>query len=273
MAEEGPQKPGIEIINQSDTVNRLNRLINEAQRKLLLVSPYVSLDKLRTLVRHLHNALGRGVKVQLIIRAKDVSTGNSDPLASEAIQGLCEKGMELCLLKDLHAKIYLSERNALLTSLNLLESSFNNSIEVGAWLTARTPEYAMVESFIRDEIQPTSEKVAAVPKPAVLPPISEPVPAKRRSQARRTTSREDSPPPMDFELEGLDEEEGACIRCAASIGFNQDRPLCKDCFTVWKRYGDPNHPEKHCHSCGDRADTSLAKPLCRDCFQESRNAF
>lgn len=271
MAEAGPEKPGIEITNQYETVSQLYRLVSEAQRHLFLVSPYVSLDKLRTLVRHLQAALARGVKVKLVIRDKDVSTGNSDALASESIRPLRDAGMEIFVLKDLHAKIYLSEKNALLTSLNLLESSFNNSIEVGTWLTAGTPEYERLVGFLRKEIHPTAVKVTALPEPAVLAvaPTSSPA---RKSPARRQTAREDSPPSMDFAFEDSDDEEGSCIRCAESIDFEPERPLCKDCYAVWKRYGDPEYPEEYCHACGDESATSMAKPLCRDCYRNNRNA-
>ncbi len=43
------------------------------------------------------------------------------------LYGLTAPGLKLYVLRDLHAKVYISEKHALVTALNLLESSFNNS--------------------------------------------------------------------------------------------------------------------------------------------------
>lgn len=267
-------KTGIEIINQTETVNRLHRLISDAERYIYLVSPYVSLDKLRALVRHVQGALSRRVKVKLVIREKDFSTGNTDVLASESLPSLLEGGLELFTVKDLHAKIYLSEKNALLTSLNLLETSFNNSIEVGTWLTAGTPEYAMLVRFLGQEIKPSLVKVPAQPgarRPAVA--------AEKRPTSRTGTKAKggaDSDGGLLKKVEAvlraavdvLPASGGFCIRCGESVDYEPGRPLCRDDFQVWKRYEDPTYPENYCHSCGEPSATSLAKPLCLDCFRD-----
>lgn len=273
LSDAPPQKTDLALLNQNETVTRLYQLINEAERHIFLVSPYVTFDKLRTLVRHLQGALTRKVKVKLVIREKDASTGGSDVLGGEAVRALRDAGMEVRVLKDLHAKIYLSEKNALLTSLNLLDSSFNNSIEIGAWLTAGTAEYRMVVEFLRDEIQPTSVLVKALPAPAVLAP---PKPATAESvlgPARKAAGNSRTALPFD-DGSALFEDDldscGHCIRCGGSLEFNPEKPLCPDCYAVWKRYGDPDYAEAFCHSCGDKAETSMAKPLCYPCYQEQR---
>lgn len=270
MAEVVPEKPRISILNQSETQAHLYRLINEAERYIFLISPYVRFDKLRTLVRHVQGALTKGVKVKLVVREKDFSTGNDDVLTSDSLPPLRQAGLEVLVLKDLHAKIYLSEKFALLTSLNLLESSFNNSIEIGTWIPAGTPEYEAVAAFLRTEVQPTASKVTALPSPPVLAP-----PPKRREAKPNGREREESAPSGSFTLtfyeedagEGEDSsDEGHCIRCGDDLGFNLDKPLCRDCYGVWKQYRDEDYPEKFCHSCGESRKTTMAKPVCRPCF-------
>ncbi len=260
MTDVRTEQPRIEILNHSKTVARLIQLIQDAEKHLVLVSPYVSIDKLRALVRELQGALERKVHVQLVLREKDVSTGQSDPLASDALRMLHTSGMEVRLLKDLHAKVYLSEKNALLTSLNLLESSINNSIEVSAWLTAGTPEYRQLVEVLRTGVHPTSVKVETLPPMASANRDQRPLPAVEREGRRRTRAERNVVPV-------LNDEEGHCIRCGNDIDFDTDKPLCTDCFGVWRRYGDPDYTEEYCHACGEEGDTSVAKPLCYDCFR------
>jgi hypothetical protein len=266
-------KTGIEIINQNETVSRLYRLISEAERYLYLVSPYVSLDKLRSLVRHVQGALSRGVKVKLVVRQKDFSTGNNDVLASESLPALRDAGLEVFVVKDLHAKIYLSEKNALMTSLNLLETSFNNSIEVGTWLRAGTPEYEMLVRFLGQEIKPSLEKV--IEQPAVGRPAS--AAAKKPPSRARTQEQGNSDGDggllkkvgavLRAAVEFLPSR-GFCIRCGESVDYEPGRPLCREDYLVWKRYEDPTYRESYCHSCGEPSGTSVAKPLCLDCFRD-----
>ena len=45
-----------------------------------------------------------------------------------------------------------------------------------------------------------------------------------------------------------------------------DAPYCLDCYKVWAQYEDPDYPEKYCHTCGNRASTSMAKPECNSCY-------
>ena len=267
MAEAAPEKSRIAILNQSDTQAHLYRLINEAERYIVLISPYVRFDKLRTLVRHVHGALNKGVKVKLVVREKDFSTGNDDVLTSASLPPLRQLGLEVLVLKDLHAKIYLSEKYVLLTSLNLLETSFNNSIEIGTWIPAGTPEYDAVAAFVKTEISPTANKVTGLAAPPVLapPPKAKEPSAPRRAKVEAAPwDSEEPPPPGDEDMP----DEGHCIRCGDDLDFNMDKPLCRDCYGMWKRYGDEDYPEKYCHACGDSRKTTVAKPLCRPCFKD-----
>ncbi|WP_158625098.1 phospholipase D-like domain-containing protein [Corallococcus terminator] len=267
MAEAGPRQARIAILNPSDIQTHLFRLIDEAERRIVLVSPYVRIDKLRNLVRYIQSALKRKVQVSLFVRVKDFSTGNEDVMASEALAQLRQDGLDVQELKDLHAKIYFSEKHALITSLNLLESSFNNSIEIGTWLLAGTPEYEAVATFLKREIEPTATKVAAPAiSPAPSPPTqpSEPIAPKRPPRAAST--RESRPPPKSDDIVIF--EGGHCIRCGDELDFNMDRPLCRDCHGVWKQYGAKDYPEKFCHGCGAPKKTSVARPLCSPCFKE-----
>ncbi|AFE04692.1 hypothetical protein COCOR_02514 [Corallococcus coralloides DSM 2259] len=255
-----PEKQRIAIIGSSETQTNLSRLITEAEQRLLLVSPYVQFDKLRKLVREVQGALAKGVSVTLVLREKDFSTGKKDPLDSDALTQLRQANMKVLLVKDLHAKVYISEKNALLTSLNLLESSINNSIEIGTWIPSGTAEYAAVEAFLKSEILPTAQVVPSLSAPAAKTP--EP-PAPKR-EPRAAPAREARVPRQVAVPDAF--ATGHCIRCRDGLEFNMDRPLCRGCFSSWKKYEDKNYAEKYCHGCGEPKKTSMAKPLCHPCF-------
>lgn len=269
MAEAGPGQARIAILNPSDIQTHLFRLINEAERRIVLVSPYVRFDKLRTLVRHIQGALKRPVKVSLFVREKDFSTGKEDVLASEALSQLRQDGLEVQELKDLHAKIYISEKHALLTSLNLLESSFNNSIEIGTWIPAGTAEYEAVTTFLKREIESSATKVIALATSPVSVPVlpTKPPESSAPKRTQRTASTRETRAPKQSE-DVIIFDEGHCIRCGENLDFNMARPLCRDCHGIWKQYGAKDYPEKFCHGCGEPKRTSVAKPLCSACFKE-----
>lgn len=249
----------MEILNQSGTRERLESLINQAEKYIILVSPYVTLDKLRSLVRPLQVALANDVQVKLVFRKRDVSSGGNDVLASETIGQLREAGMELRVLKDLHAKIYLSEKGAILTSLNLLESSFNNSIEIGTWFAASNPAYQKVVEFLKREIHPTSELISSLPEPEA--------PATKKQRRKRESVKAELPS-REAANEGS-ENDGSCIGCATGIEFNPERPLCSDCYKAWKKNKDPEWQGEFCQLCGtDSEKISFSKPLCRDCYKD-----
>ncbi len=151
---EGTQAvPKLEVLSQPETLLRLSRLIDEATKRVRLVSPYTSLDRLRNITRSIRAALKRGVSVSLVVREPDKSTRHSQETAV-AIQELVDSGLKLFSVKDLHAKIYASESYAILTSLNLLESSFNNSIEIGMCVPCEKEEYGQILAFFSEELEP-----------------------------------------------------------------------------------------------------------------------
>lgn len=230
----------LEVLGKIDTVRRLHGLIDEAQKHVTLISPYVSIEKLRDIERKIRQALDREVAVTLVIREGDESTRGPSQQGVELLVSLMQAGMRLFVVRDLHAKLYYSERHALITSLNLIESSFNNSIEVGICVSAGRAEYVKISDFIESEITPHRKEVPF--KPATEP--------RRRSAT----------PVPRYATQGF------CIRCRDAIGFNPERPYCDSDFNVWRRYSDPTYEDNHCHHCGMDFAASKNKPLCRKCY-------
>ncbi len=123
-----PAPAATEVFPETEDISHaVNVLLREATDEVWLVSPYVSLDKLAGLQRTISETLERGVGVHLFIREDGVKTQQ----VAETAASLVDLGLDLRCVPNLHAKVYLSDQAAIVTSLNLLASSVNNSIEVG----------------------------------------------------------------------------------------------------------------------------------------------
>lgn len=220
------------------------QLIDQAQRSLVLISPYF--QPWDSLIRALERATLRGVAIVVIAR------GGPDKARQE--QGVAQLRGRLAMVgyvERLHAKVYLSEHEALVTSMNLLGTSALDSEEIAVYLRQRDePDpFGKVKVFcdrmiaqaeqdrLRSRVNPAAEEGRATK------PDREP----RRPRRAR----------------------GSCIRCAEAVPLNLDKPLCGDCYSSWAQYENYEYPEKYCHACGDANKTTMAKPLCRPCFQQA----
>jgi len=261
----------VEVLDQGKIRERIEALPREAEKYVVLVSPYLAMDKLRTLTRDIRQALKRGVKIRIVFREKDNST-SGDPLASAEIRSLMTDGLELYMVKDLHAKIYMSDKGVLLTSMNLLESSFNNSIEIGTWVDRSHPAFSEAVKYLQIHLRQNWSQVDELPAPVITQKKPKKGPSENAdlssifddeddAKGKRGEKRSHAP---------VDGTAAFCIRCHDELALDPEKPLCRDCYAVWKRHEDTTYREKYCHRCGEPEKTSLAKPLCRDCWSAMR---
>lgn len=94
-------------------------LIRDAKKSLHLVSPYNKHPQ--QLQECLTEAIDRGVRVTMLYR--------DEKGQREGVAYLESEGAKVLPVKWLHSKIYMNESTALASSMNLLDSSFNNSSE------------------------------------------------------------------------------------------------------------------------------------------------
>lgn len=218
----------------------LQQIINQAQDTLILISPYLKINE------RLRQSLDDKDRMKIDIR---VIYGKNE-LQPDQINWLRSlKFVRTSFCENLHAKCYLNEREAIITSMNLYEFSQVNNQEMGIYLTkADDPQlydeiYTEARRLIRisEEIRVSIEKVVA---PADKPP----------SKEAATTNG----------------EKGFCIRCKKEIAFNPSAPYCLDCYKVWKKYENPAYQEKYCHMCGKENASTLNKPVCYDCYKQNK---
>ena len=251
----------IEISTDDQITTRVLDILRNAKKHVTLVSPY---NKFWMHIKNaIRSAVGSGVRVDFIFRSDQ---------RNEDIDWLEREGVKVHAVENLHAKIYLNESSVLVTSMNLLESSSKNSMEICISVNdqeAQKEVRGYVSSLKR--IAQTAEKGKKV----------SPRPATSRAKTRKNQTVSKSPSKYkagaakpsfgglqkDF-VAAVTNGVGRCIRCDRSIPLDPGRPLCGDCFDTWSQYGDPDYEEDYCHRCGADWDTSYAKPLCRPCYDQ-----
>jgi hypothetical protein len=186
----------------------------------------------------------RRVKITLIVRG-----GRKEKQHGLVVSELGIAEAEVHYLPWLHAKLYLSDTEAIATSMNLTQNKEYNKGEVAVCVQrSRDPDgYRQLESAFQHFLEKAEshERDRAAKAPAG---------AKRASRSA---------------VQAPLAQEGHCIRCAVELALNPEKPLCSSCHLQWKVYKNPDYREKFCHGCGKEKNTTLAKPLCRSCFAGS----
>lgn len=128
----------------------LKKLINNSNDKLYLISPYLQLNnQLKLSLEDRHK-----FSIDIIIIYGKVSDINPDD--SAWLQSM--PGIKLLFHKDLHAKCYFNEKEAIITSMNLYMFSQQNNVEMGIYISKEKDEelYKQVATEV-DRIKRGSE--------------------------------------------------------------------------------------------------------------------
>ena len=230
---------GIQVLFPNEIALRVRDLVSASQDFLIVVTPYFR--PWAQMQSEIERAAKREVLVRLIVREDEV------PKLADVLAPCFTSGVRVLSRTRLHAKLYINESAAILTSMNLIESSANDSWEAGIQVTrAGAPE------SYRRLLRQADDLIEA----------SEELPSPKRER-KATTAKVLAGPPRTS---------GACVRCGSRIKFDPEKPLCSECYPSWKRYGNAEYAEKHCHSCATPHATSVAKPLCRPCWATASKA-
>ena len=225
-------------------VYHLDKIIEEAARELILISPYIKADNE---TKDLLKNKTRGTTVQVVYGKKELK-----PSEKSFFDSL---GIVTFFLENLHAKCYLNENEALLTSMNLHKFSQEHNDEMGI-LVSRHDDAELYEAIHRQAMRWITASIEVGPS--------------NKGQTNPSATRVRNKPSR---IPSKKPREGYCIRCGDVVVANPEQPYCERCYAVWKRYKNPSYNEKHCHICGRKHGATLVKPLCSTCYTKHKDTF
>ncbi len=219
----------------------LQQLIDNANEKLILISPYLKLNE--RLKQSLEDKDRMKIDVRLIYGKSELQPAENNWLKSL-------QSIRTSFCQNLHAKCYLSENEAIITSMNLYDFSQINNNEMGVYIDKTEDEQLYTDVYteamrlvrISDEIKVS---VAKVPKD-------------NQESTKKT-------------IKPVSSVSGFCIRCGEKMKLNPMAPYCSKCYNSWKKYKNEEHEEKYCHICRKPNKSSLLKPSCYKCYTANKN--
>lgn len=133
----------MKFIKPSEISSKIMSLIEETDEYIILVSPYVKISKWYKLLKKIDGLKSRNIPYSFFIRAGDDNFNS--------VLELEDLRYTFSQIPNLHAKLYLNEKQAIVTSLNLLLSSEINSIELG-YITDSKEEHAELVEFCKRQL-------------------------------------------------------------------------------------------------------------------------
>jgi hypothetical protein len=289
------------FITGKDLSDAVYDIIWNAQKTLLIVSPFIKLDSYFREIfdNHIHNP-----KIHILI----VFGKNENQLSkslSESDFDYFKKFINISIVykKNLHAKYYANESNGVITSMNLYDYSFKNNIEYGvfyeknlldnlkksAYDSAWETSILMAESgeaiFIKRPVYQKKFLSTILGKnyvqSSILHDTTERFYSKLTTeQSNRTkylkdfdheiilgsTSKEKNRPERVSVTKIKEEEKvemGYCIRTGVQIPFNVKMPYSTESYIIWKQFNNLNYQEYYCHKTGKKSfgKTSMKNPI------------
>ena len=124
-------KMGTKVLQKYQISSYLLEMIEKSENKLTLISPYVS--PWGHLLQTIDTAIIRGVEVELFYRINVNGKQDSDYYLEEPIEKLEKLGVVVYGVENLHTKLYLSDKSAIMSSMNLYEYSSRSNEEIGIY--------------------------------------------------------------------------------------------------------------------------------------------
>ena len=232
------------FLNTSGVTYYLEEMMKATTDRLILISPYLQFNE--RIKEHLQNLAIQKKDIRIIFRENKLGLEESNWLGDQI-------GIRTSLCKNLHAKCYLNEKEAIITSMNLYEFSQQNNNEMGIYIS-KQEDPALFEDTLKEagrlltissEIRVTVQKVK-----------TQEVPDKKPVEAKRASGR----------------RSGYCIRTGVEIPFNVERPFSAKAYESWSKYGDEQYPEKFCHFSGEPStgETCFSRPILRKNWNKAK---
>lgn len=217
------------FLENQNCAEEIHKIIENANSELIIVTPFIDLGP--RMKGSFNVTRGKNVNIKLITRWKKKLAAKDE----KELEFFRDLGAEILFVERLHSKLFLNEKDAVLSSMNLLDGSAHHSQEIGIFtndtgLIASFREYA--NRLIRSAMPPDYAPAKSTAKNA---------PSQKRKQ----------------------QNSGYCIRTGESIPFNIKSPFNKKSLASWNRFKNPEFKEKFCHFSGEKSngETTYSRPI------------
>jgi phosphatidylserine/phosphatidylglycerophosphate/cardiolipin synthase-like enzyme len=241
------------FLNTTGVSYHLEELIKGTKDRLILISPYLQFtDRIK---EHLSNLNIQKRDIRIVYRENKLQLEENNWLEGQI-------GIRTSLCKNLHAKCYINENEAIITSMNLYEFSQQNNNEMGIYIS-KTQDPDLYSATL-EEVQrllTISEEIRVTVKK-----VTPDTPPKTEKKAVETN-------PLN--TKAFDKPTGFCIRTGVPIPFNVEKPMSYEAFKSWSRYSDPEYAENFCHFSGEpsNGETSVSKPILKKNWKKAKEIF
>jgi phosphatidylserine/phosphatidylglycerophosphate/cardiolipin synthase-like enzyme len=246
------------FIRNKGLVQKITDVIEEANKELFILSPYYYISKEH--LEGLKEASSKRVKIILIYSKAELRQQEVNKLAQI-------KNLEVRYIENLHAKCYLNEDEAIISTMNLHEYSINNNFEMGVLFGVQQDidNYNKVRAEIERIYKRSERRTIQDMKHGVIEAVTERInPKKYTEKARGFVERK-------FDKK----HHGFCIRTGVSIKFNIEKPFSLEAYKEWAQYYNFDYPEKYCHFSGElsNGETSMEYPIMRKNWDKAVRMF
>lgn len=259
------------ILDTDETTTWISHISEDAKRHILIISPYLKINQ--RLRRILEVADSKGVGIYMVYGKRKLEQETMDWM-----KGL--RHSNIAFVPNLHAKLYMNEDDAVMSSMNLYEFSQVNNEELGIHFSSKDDKALFkdltshaLRIISRAEREHGQWDLRTIGRPvngvfgrsrSAVPP-QQPVPApKVQTTAPAVRSPERRGP--------ASKATGRCIRCGGRIPAGNMLVYCGRCFESWSR--NPNihyvEPDGVCCICGEHHFSSASHPSCARCFESNK---
>jgi len=240
----------VEFLDTNSTSSELSKMISRSKEKIYMVSPYLQMsDRIKILIQQAEK-VSPNIDIKVLYRSdKDGKFNDKD--RTFLLKQL--NNANIYSLENLHAKCYLNEDTAIITSMNLYQYSQENNWEMGIKIDKSSDpvlyeDTSLYVSLLFNLSKKYEKKLIDFGNIA--------------NQTSRACTKLKKVGKIAIP------NSCCCIRCGRSINYDIDKPLCPTCLGSWQKYMNKSYQEKYCHYCGKVTKTSFGKPLCMDCYKE-----
>jgi len=133
------------LIKPNQISGEIMTLLDEADERVVIVSPYIKISKWYKLLNKFKALQDRGIPIEFYVRENEI----------ESIEEVQAIGITPIPFPNLHAKLYMNESCAVICSMNLTLSSEISSLDIG-YKTTTKEEYNDVLDFYNKYIKSNS---------------------------------------------------------------------------------------------------------------------